>query len=136
MSECSNAVSIQNGWAAATPLDWNQPIENQLTDKQKSARVDLIVASDCVFLVSMLTALLDTVADLFTLSPNASLLLSFQRRDAKDGDESTLFTTVNRVIHEVKARNWSIECLAWRPVVVGNETSQVFVFEVQANKLD
>lgn len=130
LKECSNVVSIHDGWAAATFVDWNQPVDEQLTPTQVS-HVDLIVASDCIFLVSMLTSLLDTVAEIFTSSPKASLLLSFQRRDAKDGDESTSFTTVNRVIREVKARKWSIECLAWRPVVVGNEMSQVLVFEIR-----
>eukprot|EP00977_Amphora_coffeiformis_P005883 scaffold1248_cov170-Amphora_coffeaeformis.AAC.2 len=62
-----------------------------------------------------------------------SLLLSFQRRDSKDGDESKSFTTVNRVISEVKAREWSMDCLAWRPVVVGDDKSEVFVFEIIPN---
>lgn len=130
LSSYSNAVSINDGWAATTPVDWNQPVEHQLTEKQKCP-IDLIVASDCVFLVSMLNSLLDTVAEIFTSSPNASLLLSFQRRDAQDGDESESFTTVNRVMKNVQARKWCMECLAWRPVVVGNDTSQVFVFEIR-----
>lgn len=130
LREYSNAAPIHQGWAAATPLDWRQPIDEQLSQSQRE-QVNLIVASDCVFLVSMLTSLLDTVTSILQDSPEASLLLSFQRRDAKDGDESESFTTVNRVISEVKAREWSIECLAWRPVVVGEDTSEVFVFEIQ-----
>ena len=49
---------------------------------------------------------------------------------SKEGDDSKSFTTVNRVISEVKARHWAIECLAWYPVVVGQDTSEVFVFEI------
>ena len=129
-----NGARIGQGWAAATAVDWKQPLDEQLS-KEQSEHVDLIIASDCVFLVGMLRSLLDTVATVFerSLSRQPSLLLSFQRRDASDGDESESFTTVNRVISEVKARTWSIECLAWRPVVVGDDTSEVFVFEILPN---
>ena len=82
--------------------------------------------------VEMLQALLSTAADIFQRSAarHPTLILSFQRRDAKDGDDSKSFTTVNRIIAEVKARDWAIECLAWYPVVVGEDTSEVFVFEI------
>lgn len=128
-------VNIGRGRAAASPIDWKQPLEEQLS-REQGEQVDLIVASDCVFLVEMLKSLLDTVASVFEWScarRQPSLLLSFQRRDAKDGDESQSFTTVNRVISEVRKRHWSIECLAWRPVVVGEDKSEVFVFEILPN---
>jgi hypothetical protein len=116
-------------------LDWSQqPLEDQFMSVEQMEQVDLVIASDCVFLVDMLRMLLDTVSIVFQRSMvrRPSLLLSFQRRDAKDGDDSESFTTVNRVIREVQAKNWSMECLAWRPVVVNEETTEVFVFEIRA----
>lgn len=125
------AVQIGTGWAATTAIDWKEPLDKQLSHTQ-SQEVDLIVASDCVFLVEMLQALLSTVSEIFHQSAarQPALILSFQRRDAKDGDDSKSFTTVNRVIAEVKARGWTIECLAWYPVVVGNDKSEVFLLEI------
>jgi hypothetical protein len=89
----------------------------------------------------MLTSLLDTVESIFKSSShnNPSFILSFQRRDAKDGEESSSFTTVNRIISSVKKRGWTIDCLAWRPVTVRKEEcngdvkeeqSEVFVFDI------
>ena len=130
----SSSVPIGEGRAATTAINWKQPLVGQLSPAQ-SEQIDLIVASDCVFLVEMLMSLLNTVEVMFKRSSSRqpSLLLSFQRRDSKDGDESKSFTTVNRVISEVKAKNWSIECLAWRTVVVGDDNSEVFVFEIRPN---
>ncbi|KAL3783621.1 hypothetical protein HJC23_004987 [Cyclotella cryptica] len=136
-----NPHRIGNGWASSASLDWTRPIYQQLTPLQ-SQSIDFIVASDVVFLVSMLQSLLNTVSSLFASSSHndPSFLLSFQRRDSKDGEESISFTTVNRVIREVKQRGWTIDCLAWRPVMVMKETkngevakveSQVFVFEIR-----
>ncbi|KAL7516249.1 hypothetical protein ACHAWX_001281 [Stephanocyclus meneghinianus] len=132
---------IGNGWASSTPLDWTRPIHEQLTPLQCQS-IDFIVASDVVFLISMLQSLLDTVSALFASSSHndPSFLLSFQRRDSKDGEESASFTTVTRIIREVKGRGWSCHCLAWRPVMVMKEgdngevakvESQVFVFEIR-----
>ena len=109
-----------NGWAATAPLDWRIPVQEQLPLSAYS-NLDYIVASDCVWLVSMLDALLNTVASIFDASASSSsspptLLLSFQRRDTSEGDDSPNFTTVQRVIHSVTARGWRMECLAWRPV--------------------
>lgn len=136
----SKAYRIGKGFANSASLDWTIPIEDQLTfDQCKS--IDFIIASDVVFLVSMLTALLDTVASIFALSSanNPSFILSFQRRDSQDGEDSESFTTVKRVISEVKKRGWSVDCLAWRPVTVLKERdgrvvkdmSEVFVFEIR-----
>jgi predicted TPR repeat methyltransferase len=134
-----NSFRIGKGWANATALDWTYSIDEQLSSDQCKC-IDLIIASDVVFLVSMLQSLLNTVSSLFTASShnNPSFILSFQRRDSEDGDESASFTTVNRVIREVKERGWEISCLAWRPVTVLKEKdgsilkdeSQVFVFEI------
>jgi hypothetical protein len=135
-----SAFRIGKGWASSASLDWTLPIQDQLSSEQCKS-VDIIIASDVVFLVSMLQSLLDTVASLFEESAanNPSFILSFQRRDSQDGEESTSFTTVNRVICEVKKRGWNMDCLAWRPVTVlkerdsevVKEESQVFIFEIR-----
>jgi predicted nicotinamide N-methyase len=100
----SESVLIGNddGWATTMALDWRIPIHQQLPLPMYD-NLDYIVASDCVWLVSMLDALLDTVAAIF---------------EASEGDESPTFTTVNRVIQTIGARGWTVECLAWRPIRV------------------
>ena len=132
------SFSIGSGWTAATALDWTQPLEKQLAKEQYN--VDLVIACDCVWLGSMLEGLLDTVVAIFQAAFNdpvrrkPTLLLTFQRRD------SEMFTTVDRVLAEIKERNLTIECLAWYPVLATDEddqetneeveTREVFVFEV------
>jgi len=44
--------------------------------------------------------------------------LSFQRRN------SDMFTTVDRVLEEIKAYNWNVECLAWYPVLYEEEEEE------------
>jgi len=136
----ADGIRIGNGWAAATPLDWTQPLHEQLTHDQSSS-IEFIIASDVIFLASMLNSLLNTVNSLFqaSVSNNPSFILSFQRRDALDGEESVAFTTVSGFAAEIHRRGWSLDCLAWRPVTVRKETkdglvvneeSEVFVFEI------
>ena len=129
-----DAIRIGRGWASATPLDWTKPLSpNQLTSSQLES-IDLIVASDCVWLVSMLDALLDTVQGVFDMSKRSpTFLMSFQRRDASGGDDSALFTTVDRVLSSVADRGWTFDCLAWRPVQLGDGEGdkEVFIFEIQ-----
>ena len=126
----ANAVQIGRGWAGAKPLDWTLPIHEQLSDDQFTG-VDFIVSSDCVWLVKMLDSLLDTVAAIFDASKARSpkLLMGFQRRD---GNDSSMFTTVDRVLASVKSHGWRIECLAWHPVTFGNDEppKEVFIFEI------
>ena len=128
-----DAVRIGRGWASATPLDWTKPLSpNQLGASQIES-IELVVASDCVWLVSMLDALLDTVQGVFDQSKRSpKFLMSFQRRDASGGDDSALFTTVDRVLKSVKERGWSFDCLAWRPVQLGDGEGdkEVFIFEI------
>ena len=132
-----DGVPIGKGWAASSSLDWTCPLDEQLTRQQSS--VDFIIASDVVFLSSMLNSLLKTVESIFQSSLGSSFILSFQRRDAQDGKESSLFTTVDGIIDAIKAKGWKIDCLAWRPVSVSREASdgkvsdvetEVFVFEI------
>ena len=136
-----NGQRIGKGWADATPLDWTKSICEQLSDEQSSS-IDFIVASDVVFLASMMKSLFDTVEALLEASKDnkPSLILSFQKRDARDGTESKAFTTVDGILTGVRERGWTIECLAWRTVAVRkedetgsvkNDTSEVFVFEIK-----
>ena len=136
-----NGQRIGRGWANTTPLDWTKSICEQLTDEQASS-IDFIIASDVVFLASMMKSLFDTVEALFETSKDnkPSLILSFQKRDAQDGTDSKAFTTVDGVLTAVRERGWTIECLAWRTVAVRKEdetgsvkddTSEVFVFEIK-----
>lgn len=136
----SDGIRIGKGWANSASLDWMCPLDEQLTEEQSSS-IDFIIASDVVFLVSMMSSLFKTVESLFeaSASNNPSFILSFQRRDAKEGEESETFTTVNGVLAAVKARGWGLTCLAWKPVAVKKETngvvtddeSEVFLFEIK-----
>ena len=139
-----DAEKIGRGWAGCASLDWSQPIEGQLTKDQYTS-IDFIVASDVVFLLSMLQAVLDTVESLFRASTNSPpLILSFQRRDAKDGEDSVAFTTVRGILSAINDRGWSCKNLAWREVTVLKEgggeddavkedQSEVFVFEINSS---
>lgn len=138
----ANGRKIGKGWAGSTPLDWTKPIIQQLSEEQATT-IDIIIASDVVFLASMMNSLFDTVEAIFQASKNnkPSFILSFQKRDATDGKDSAAFTTVNGVLSAVKDRGWSIQCLSWRTVAVRKEDysngavkddqSEVFVFEIK-----
>eukprot|EP00934_Nitzschia_sp_Nitz4_P007289 Nitzschia sp. Nitz4//scaffold32_size149145//94155//95291//NITZ4_002889-RA/size149145-processed-gene-0.130-mRNA-1//-1//CDS//3329548099//7279//frame0 len=128
------------GWASAAAVDWTVPLCQQVPDMPSS--IDYVVASDCVWLVSMLNSLLDTVAAIFALAMDRSsdsdddssqphLLLSFQRRD-KDNQDDAKFTRVDTVLENVKQRGWHVECLAWRYVSVEGETEpkELFLFDI------
>mmetsp|Transcript_34317 Transcript_34317/g.83006 ORF Transcript_34317/g.83006 Transcript_34317/m.83006 type:complete len:307 (+) Transcript_34317:188-1108(+) len=134
-----DGMRVGDGWVKATPLDWTRPLDEQLT-KEQCCSIEFIIASDVVFLTSMLVALLDTVESIFNASSNnPSFILSFQRRDAQEGEESLAFTTVRGVIAAIEERGWRVECLAWRPVTVRKETngiitddeSEVYVFDIK-----
>ena len=137
-----DGIRIGNGWAAAIPLDWTRPLHEQLSHDQTSS-IEFIIASDVIFLASMLNSLLNTVNSIFQASSSSSnspsFILSFQRRDAKAGEDSVAFTTVSGFVTEIHRRGWTLDCLAWRPVTVRRETndglvvndeSEVFVFEI------
>lgn len=114
------------GWASVANIDWSVPLNEEVSS---ISSLDWIIASDCVWLVSMLDSLLNTVDTLFKLNSNARLLLSFQRRDSGD---NTRFSSVSSIIRNVHTREWSIECLAWRHVRQEGEIElkEVFVFEI------
>jgi hypothetical protein len=62
----THAKPIGRGWAGATALDWTVPVNEQLPSPDLYNTIDIVVASDCVWLVSMLDALLSTVASIFS----------------------------------------------------------------------
>lgn len=131
-----SASPIGRGWANAAPLDWTKPLDEQLSRSQFEG-VEFVVASDCVWLIAMLNALFDTVASIFDASPSCTFVMSFQRRDAADGKESSSFTTVERVVEEAERREWEIESVAWRPVGDGggeDSEKEIFLFRIRAPK--
>jgi len=135
--------NIGKGWADCVELDWTISLEDQLTEEQIT-EIDYIVASDVVFLVGMLEPLLETVAAIFAKCKERrsrrqpTFILSFQRRDSKDGEDSASFTTVRRILTCVEQRGWKLDCLAWRQVQIKKEvnneivadTTEVFVYEI------
>ena len=119
------------GWASIATVDWTEPLSDEVSSMSS---LDWIIASDCVWLRSMLDSLLDTVASLFELNPNARLILSFQRRDSGNNQK---FSNVSSIIESVERRKWSIDCLAWRHVRQDGEKElkEVFVFEIIPNSV-
>jgi hypothetical protein len=76
----TNAKPIGRGWAGATALDWTVPVNEQLPSPELYTTIDVVVASDCVWLVSMLDALLSTVASIFS---------NFRHRQQQHNSQST-----------------------------------------------
>jgi len=134
----SKPVQIGCGWAGAKALDWTRPIEEQLSAHMYKD-VDIIIASDCVWLKSMLDSLLDTAASIFSSCLNAKskpiLLMSFQRRDTKEKGENTMFTTVDSVVEAMKQRDWVVKCISWRSVNINDRDSSKEVYLFQASPL-
>jgi len=121
------------GWEPVHSTDWTISVEQQIPTDIITP-IDVLVASDCVWLVSMLDDILDTVAGIFQHSPNVKFLMSFQRPDSDEGDSSRMFTTVDCVLVNVMNRGWTIDCLAWQPVVYDKDDSiEVFFFEIGQN---
>jgi hypothetical protein len=113
--QSTHAHAVGTGWAGTKCLDWTRPVNQQLSLEQYM-EVDVIVACDCVWLISLLNALLSTIDDIFEAYRRGDrqppkLLLSFQQRD------SDMFTTFDHVMDELQKRRWNIQCLAWYPVV-------------------
>mmetsp|Transcript_32780 Transcript_32780/g.49411 ORF Transcript_32780/g.49411 Transcript_32780/m.49411 type:complete len:355 (+) Transcript_32780:84-1148(+) len=125
-----NAVRIHKGWAASCAVDWTVPLDEQISNDTLES-IDVVLASDCVWLVSMMEPLLETVECVFRArSGRAKFLLSFQRRDPKIQNRETTsnFTTVDRVLQALEERNWSVRCLAWR-LIHPTDPKEVFLFE-------
>ena len=129
----SGPMPMGRGWVGTAALDWTKPLHTQLSEDQ--CQVDIVIASDCVWLMSMLDGVLSTVQGIFETSkrPSPTLLLSFQRRDPKDSDSSLMFTSVDRILQEIQEkRHWKVDCLGWSPVKYEDqeEVQEVFLFEV------
>lgn len=122
-----DVMTVGQGTVRTVALDWTLPVDQQLSASDTEG-LDMIVASDCVWLSSMLESLLDTVASIFVLS-SPVFIMSFQRRDSGGDSSSNMFTTVEGVIEAIQARNWNLECLSWRPLE-DDDTKEVYVFEI------
>lgn len=132
--ESTQPKRIGRGWVGAKPLDWTLPVNDQLRSEQYKD-IDLVVACDCVWLISLLRTLFSAVHAIFEAcrdnnKPPPKLLLSFQRRD------SDMFTTFDRVMDELRKHNWAVECLAWYTVVYESPehdddgTKELMIFEI------
>lgn len=133
----AETARIHQGWASTTALDWTKPVQGQLSVEQVDS-IDIIISCDCVWLVSMLDGLLNSVASVFdaSKSDDITFLMSFQRRDTGESDEKSMFTTVDKVLDSVESRGWKLQCLAWRPVTVKGEDdwkkeTEVYIFEIK-----
>ena len=132
------------GWMRELSLDWTKPLQVQVPNADQSFQdLDLVIASDCVWLKSMLDSLLDTMASIFDVSGSqTSFILSFQRRDknsrnrsipnqthdrsskppdSTSSSSSSMFTTVESILEAIDQRGWTWECLAWRYTLVEAE---------------
>jgi predicted nicotinamide N-methyase len=121
-------VGDAGGWASVAAVDWTKPLSDEISSI--ASELDWIIASDCVWLMSMLDALLNTVESLFQKNKsNARLLLSFQRRETSDASR---FTRIETIVDSVHARGWDIECLAWRYTYVDGDSKpkEVVVLEI------
>lgn len=138
-SSTKAVLPIGKGWVSATSLDWTVPLTEQLDKATTINEVNVIVACDCVWLMSMMKPLLDTVETLFELKKNKDIkfLMSFQRRDPKTttAQKMQMFTTVDGIREEMSKRKWNVECLAWRPVNPKAPDKEVFLFEVCPNTI-
>jgi hypothetical protein len=116
------------GWASVCTIDWTKPLNEHVSSI--IPELDWIIASDCVWLKSMLDALLDTVQGIFQRNGEARLLLSFQRRD---GIDDGMFTRIETIVESVQSRGWTLECLAWRysHIMDGDtQPKEVFLLEI------
>jgi len=118
-----DAIPIGKGWAATRAVDWTISLSKQISADHT---FDYVVASDCVWLRSMLDSLLDTVASLFEIC-DPTFIMSFQRRESVNS-ASAMFTTVDSVVSSIRNRGWKLKCIAWRPI---EESKEVFIFEIR-----
>jgi hypothetical protein len=110
-----DAMSIDEGWAAAIALDWTKPLEDQISSNVLS-QIDLVIGCDCLWLKHMEDALLQKIERIFELSPTAKFLITYQRRGS-----ISMFTTINTILASLRAREWEYDCLAWRSISVAND---------------
>jgi Lysine methyltransferase len=124
----NTVYSIGLGWATAQSLDWTKSLDEQLP-KAMQQGIDIVVASDCTWLSSMLVHFFDTLEGLFREGAS-KCLLSFQRRDCNVG--SAIFTTTDRLVEEIQSRSWTIRPLAWRPLPQADGgLTAVYLFDIR-----
>ena len=126
-TESIDAVRLGNGWAKAAVLDWFKPVEEQLTQATTSD-IDVIVACDCIFLRKLASPLLTTIATIFehSRSNNPKFFFTFQRRNMMG-----LFIQLEELLGMIEERGWTVECVAWRDVVVEDDgVHQNYLFQV------
>jgi len=132
LRDCEHVERIGEGWAAAAPLDWTKPVKEQLSSEQCRA-INVIVASDCIFLEALLKPFLDTVQTLFEEGA-PSLLISFQPRGERIMG-SALFTTEQHLVNSVDARGWGIQIIGWKPLTRTDGTKEiVMIVEIEPEK--
>eukprot|EP00977_Amphora_coffeiformis_P013204 scaffold3406_cov177-Amphora_coffeaeformis.AAC.1 len=126
----AQATRIGQGYADATTLDWTKAVEQQLNDSLLDD-VDLIVACDCLLLVSLLTSFCDTLQSLLDRCVNATCLLTYQPRSP-----NSLYTKLDQVLEALQGRGWEVSCVAWRRVCMGkyddgqDEWNDVYLLQV------
>jgi predicted nicotinamide N-methyase len=120
---------IGRGWAMAHSLDWTKSLGDQLPKATRQA-IDVVVASDCTWLSSMLVHFFDTLEALFR-NGASKCLLSFQRRDCNVG--SAIFTTADMLLEEIQGRRgWTMRPLAWRPLPQSDgSVTAVYLIEIR-----
>lgn len=123
----ANVYEFGTSYVATNALDWTRPVCEQIC--LPGTDVDLILASDCVWLVSMLESLLDTVSDI--MGHKSKFLLSMQKREVDGTESAGMFTTVQSVLDAIEERSWKWACVAWKPVrLVDGQDSEAFAFEI------
>jgi len=121
-------ISIGSGYARPTILDWFKPVCQQLS-KHAYSNVDLIIASDCIFLTKIVDPMFNVLAEIFHHSSKpeeVTCLLTYQRRN-----QMGVFITLEEVLEKIYQRGWRVQCLAWRLVVVEDDGEhELYLFEV------
>jgi hypothetical protein len=117
----NNAVRLHIGWAASSAMDRIIPLEEQISTITLKA-VDLVVASNCVSLETMLE----------TLITSEFSMTGSQDNDWKGSREFHVHDCRPCTGRHLQERKWEVECLAWRPV---NDIDRREVFLFAATKL-
>lgn len=124
----SPALRIGRGHAGAAVLDWAKPLTSQLP-AMTSGGIDLIVGCDCMWMKRLVGPVLSVVGDAFVASAarDPAFLFTFQRRGLIN-----VFSDIDSVRSEVRARGWTCSCLAWRTITIDEDgENEVYLFEVR-----
>ncbi|KAL3792906.1 hypothetical protein ACHAWO_010712 [Cyclotella atomus] len=123
-------IVIGCGCARPTVLDWFKPVSEQLSHDACN-NVDLIVACDCIFLRKIVDPMFNAVAEIFRnakRSEEVTCLFTYQRRNLMG-----VFITLEEVLDKIAKRGWSVQCLAWRKVVVEDDGEHdLYLFEISS----